>query len=224
VSYDPVMSSTAEPPQRGVVLDDESRAWLDRLHADGLVRDRAVADLHALLLRVARHEVGRRSRMLSLGSGIELDDLAVQAADDAVVAILGKLDDYRGASRFSTWAYTFAVFSVANKVARHAWHRSPPVSDDDGVWARLEDRAGGTADEHITRRAQLDVLRAAVRRDLSERQRLVFTSVALNDVPIDVVALELDANRNAVYKTLFDARRILRTSLATAGYPLDGEP
>ena len=48
-------------------------------------------------------------------------------------------------------------------------------------------------------------------------------AVALNDVPIDVLALELDSNRNAIYKNLFDARRNLRDSLAAAGYPLTDE-
>jgi RNA polymerase sigma-70 factor, ECF subfamily len=45
-------------------------------------------------------------------------------------------------------------------------------------------------------------------------------AIALNDIPIDVLALQLDSNRNAIYKNLFDARRKLRARLAGAGHPL----
>ncbi len=55
---------------------------------------------------------------------------------------------------------------------------------------------------------------------LSERQREVFVAIALNEVPIDVLALQLGSNRNAIYKNLFDARRSLRESLARAGHPV----
>jgi RNA polymerase sigma-70 factor (ECF subfamily) len=66
-------------------------------------------------------------------------------------------------------------------------------------------------------------LRNAIEADLTTRQREVFLAIALNDVPIDVLALQLDSNRNAIYKNLFDARRRLRASLAAAGHPLTGE-
>jgi RNA polymerase sigma-70 factor (ECF subfamily) len=49
----------------------------------------------------------------------------------------------------------------------------------------------------------------------------VFVSVALNEVPIDVVAARLDSNRGAIYKILFDARTKLRASLLEAGYPIE---
>jgi RNA polymerase sigma-70 factor (ECF subfamily) len=51
---------------------------------------------------------------------------------------------------------------------------------------------------------------------LSDRQRAVFVDVALNEVPIDVVAARLGATRGAIYKLLHDARRKLRTHLAAA--------
>jgi RNA polymerase sigma-70 factor (ECF subfamily) len=51
----------------------------------------------------------------------------------------------------------------------------------------------------------------------------VFVAIALNEVPIDVLALQLDSNRNAIYKNLFDARLRLRQRLAAAGHPLGDE-
>jgi hypothetical protein len=82
-------------------LDTESARWVDRLSAQGRARELAVRDLHDLLLRAARREVRRRGAGTAV-SGRELDDLATQAADDATYALLGKVDQFRGESRFTT--------------------------------------------------------------------------------------------------------------------------
>jgi RNA polymerase sigma-70 factor, ECF subfamily len=181
--------------------------------------DQAVAKLHDVLRRAALHELHRRRGQLS---GPEFDDVAQQCADDAMVNILAKLDDFRGLSRFTTWAYKFVIFEVSAKVARHAWRHHPPSAEEPD-WDRL---SGGPADgpgEQAERRELLAALKRAIDADLTPRQRQVFVSVALNEVPIDVLAVQLDSNRNAVYKNLFDARRRLRTSLAAAGHPLGDE-
>jgi len=173
-----------------------------------------VARLHDLLLRAARHELQRRRGGLA---GPELDDLAQQCADDATMNVLARLDDFRGLSRFTTWAYKFAIFEVSGKLARHAWRHHPPSEQD---WERLPDALTPRPGEAAERREQLAALAQAIEHDLTDRQREVFVAVALNEVPIDVLALQLDSNRNAVYKNLFDARRRLRASLAAAGHPL----
>ena len=122
-------------------LDHESRAWLDGLRAAGAGRSAALERLHDLLLRAAYAEAGRRRDLYPEIAGAELDDLCRQAADDAVVAVTGKLDGFRGASRFTTWAYGFAVLEVSVKLRRHAWPGgSIPTADDDATWDRL---AGG---------------------------------------------------------------------------------
>ena len=106
------------PPARGnptapARLDAESRRWLDRLRGEGAEHDEAVARLHALLLRAARFEVARRRPTLPYLRGDELDDIAVEAADDALMSVLRRLDDFRGASRFTTWVYKFALLEAA---------------------------------------------------------------------------------------------------------------
>jgi RNA polymerase sigma-70 factor, ECF subfamily len=142
------------------------------------------------------------------------------AADDATLAVLGKLEDFRGEARFTTWAARFAILEVSHKIARHLW-RDARVELDPATWERLPDRPGsgpgGAAETHEL----LDRLRHAVATELSEHQRRVFEAVVLNDVPLDALALELETNRGAIYKTLFDARRKLRTSLGAllAGAP-----
>ncbi len=157
--------------------------------------------------------------MLGDASGPELDDLAQQAADDALMTITSKIDEFRGASRFTTWAYKFVLFEVSGKVARHAWRRQAPVVDED-VWHRMPDHLSELPGARAEQRDLLNALRLALAADLTERQRYVFVAVALNETPIDVVAPELGSNRNAIYKNLFDARRSLRSSLAAAGHPL----
>jgi RNA polymerase sigma-70 factor (ECF subfamily) len=204
--------STTTGPHR------ESELWVERLRRGHPRHDATVAKLHDVLLRIAYHELSRRRGALGSISGPEFDDLAQQAADDALVNILRKLDEFRGASRFTTWAYKFVIFEVSGKVARHAWRRHPP-NREVLTWDRLPDSLASGPDDRVQRREQLSALSAAIG-ELSDRQREVFVAVALNDVPIDVLALELGSNRNALYKNLFDARRNLRARLADAGHPV----
>jgi len=198
--------------------DLESRAWLEGLRASGADRAAALERLHDLVLRAAYAEAGRRRHLYPEIAGAELDDLCRQAADDAVVAVMGKLDGFRGASRFTTWAYGFAILEISVKLRRHAWHGgSIPTADDDATWNRVAARAA-TAQARLESVELLDALRRAVADELSPRQREVFVAVALNGVEIDVVAAQLQSTRGAVYKVLHDARRKLRTRLEREGH------
>lgn len=217
-----IRAVSTEPGDTGRVLPDaESRRWLEQLRSGHPRHQEAVGELHRVLVRVAYHELFRRRGQLGSIAGQEFDDLAHQASDDALVNILRKLDEFRGLSRFTTWAYKFVIFEVSGKVARHAWQRQPPrraelECDELPDW--LAPRPG----ERLEQREQLDVLSAGIR-DLTDRQRQVFVAIALNDVPIDVLALALGSNRNAIYKNLFDARRTLRSRLAAAGHAVAEE-
>lgn len=194
------------------VLDPESRDWLDALRA----RDaEAVARLHALLLRAARFEVSRRRPTLPHLRGDDFDDVANQAADDALVSVLRRLDDFRGASRFTTWAYKFALYEAAVKLRRREWQgRELPLEPES--WT-LFSATGPTPERDAEQRELLDELQRAVGGLLSERQRSVLVAVALNGVPIDVLAERLGTTRGAVYKTLHDARTKLRRHLVECG-------
>jgi RNA polymerase sigma-70 factor (ECF subfamily) len=174
--------------------------------------------LHDLLLRAAHAEARRRGHLYPQIGGTELDDLCRQAADDAVVAVTAKLDGYRGASRFTTWAYAFAIFEISVKLRRHAWRRGRiPTADDDATWDRLAESAG-TAQAKAESAELLSALRRAIAEELTPRQRQVFVAVALNDVEIDVVAGRLQSTRGAVYKVLHDARTKLRGRLEREGH------
>lgn len=203
-------------PTSANALDSDTSAWLHDLAAVGHRREAALMRLHALLLRAARREASRRATTSPV-SGVELADIAQQAADDALIAIVAKLDDFRGESRFTTWAYKFVVLEVASKLTRHAWRTKPTISETE-EWATLPDRFSLTPQEALEQRDLLGAIRDAVQTTLSERQRKVFVALVLNGTPLDVLAAETGSNRNALYKVLFDARRKVRVHLVANGY------
>ncbi len=202
------------PAGRGA--DGESLEWLAALSAAGHRREDAIERLHALLLRAARFEVARRRRAVgvALDPG-EVDDLATQAADDALMAVMRKLPTFRGDSRFTTWAYKFALLEAAVKVRRRAWQGREVALEDDG-WARLADRAASPHEDAQTAEL-LGAVGRAIAEALTPHQRAVLTALTLDDVPIDVLAERLATTRGALYKTLHDARRKLRARLAEEG-------
>jgi RNA polymerase sigma-70 factor (ECF subfamily) len=197
----------------GVHADSED--WVAALGAAGPARDHAIAELHGLLLRGAHFELNRRRATLAHVPRGELDDLANQAADDALVAILAKLDGFRGASRFTTWAYKFVLLEAGVKARRRAWH-GREVSLEPDAWPAV--RAPGPSAQQVLEESEtLAAIRDAVQTSLTPHQREVFVALALNGVPIDVLAERLSTTRGALYKTLHDARRKLRAQLAEAG-------
>jgi len=195
-------------------LDEDSSVWLRRL--GGGDRQAAERDLHARLVRIARAEVRRRAVSTPV-TGPELDDIAYQAAADAMLAILAKLGDFRGESRFTTWAYRFVVLEVSAKLGRHYW-RNPPVVLDAGQWERLPDRFGLDPERHAQAAGILAEVRRVVDEELTSHQRRVFTAIVVDGVPLDALAAELGVRRNAIYKVIFDARRKIRRALAANGY------
>ncbi|MBF9070726.1 sigma-70 family RNA polymerase sigma factor [Streptacidiphilus sp. NEAU-YB345] len=197
-------------------MDSASADWVRTLSEGGRERERAAERLHQLLLRAAQAEVRRRSGLLGI-SGPELDDLAHQAAADAVVSVLAKVAEFRGESRFTTWAYRFVVLEVSSKIGRHFWRR-PHVPLDAGQWERLPDRLGLDPSRQSEQRELMDALRRAVQDDLTDRQRTVFTALVVDGVPLDALVVRLESSWNALYKTMFDARRKLRASLVAGGY------
>ncbi|HEX7246236.1 MAG TPA: hypothetical protein VF245_11785, partial [Solirubrobacterales bacterium] len=182
------MTMPTESPSQAATApsDDASRRWLRRLRATGAERDAAVTELHDLLLRAARFEIGRRASSLTHLRGSDHDDLAQQSADDALVALLGKLDDFRGESRFTTWAYKFALLEAAVKLRTRPWHLREIPLEAEG-WERLRDTRTSLAGQ--TEVAELiDAVRDGIAEVLTPHQRSVLVALTLNDVPIDVLA------------------------------------
>jgi RNA polymerase sigma-70 factor, ECF subfamily len=194
----------------------ESESWPRDLRSGGAAGERAAAQVHQLLVRVAARAANRRRSSIPDGLHDELDDLVHQAASDALMAITRKLDSFRGEARFTTWASKFAIFELSSGLRRRIWRDRPLVSDDSIV--------GGLADSAPSALATMERselmagLARAMATELTDRQRLVFQSAAVDEVPIDVLAERLGSSRGAIYKLLHDARRRLRTSLVRQGY------
>jgi len=200
-------------------LDEESRAWLRDLRSAGPAHEAAIERLHGLLERAARFEVARRRSSLPHLRGNELDDIALEAAHDALMSIIARLDDFRGASRFTTWAYKFALLEAAVKLRRRAWQgREIPL--EPGTWELFGSGKPGPA-EHAEQAALVECVQRGIAEALTDHQRRVLVALALNEVPIDVLADRLETTRGALYKTLHDARRKLRAHLQSSGVDLD---
>jgi RNA polymerase sigma-70 factor (ECF subfamily) len=209
-------AASASPP-----LDPESREWLRELRVQGAARDAAVVRLHGILLRAARFEVARRRHSLPHLRGDDFDDLAHQAADDALVSVLARLDSFRGASRFTTWAYKFALLEAAVRLRKRAWQgREVPLEPE--TWELFSGEARGP-DAELEQSELLAAVRRGIDDALTPHQRRVLVALALNGVPIDVLADRLGTTRGALYKTLHDARRKLRKHLRDCGLSPDAQ-
>jgi len=214
-----VAIAVAEPTQIADRMDSESRRWLDRLRAEGHDREVALAELREILLRAARFEVGRRCATLSQIRGGDQEDLAQQSAGDAMVAILGKLDEFRGESKFTTWAYKFALYEAAATIRKLAWQgRELPLEAED--WPQVPN-PGPAPHGEVEMNDLLAAIRQEIESSLTARQREVLVALALNEVPIDVLADRMGSTRGALYKTLHDARQKLRAALAARELTID---
>jgi RNA polymerase sigma-70 factor, ECF subfamily len=207
-------------------LDEESASWLRRLvSAASAERRAAERELHDRLLRIALAEVRRRSASTPV-TGPELHDVAHQAAADAMLAILAKLAEFRGDSRFITWAYRFVILEVSSKLGRHYW-RNPPVALDAAHWERLPDQLGLDPHQHAEATAILTHVRHVVDTELTPHQRRIFIAIVVDGIPLNALAEKLDLPRNTIYKVIFDARRKIRRALVAKGYldePGTGRP
>ena len=195
--------------------------WIAELTSDGPRRDDALRRLHALLLRGARFQVSRMSALRAMVGAAQVEDIVTLAADEAMVAVLGKLSTFEGRSRFTTWAYKFAVLQAAVELRRQAWsHREVPL---DAAPPLIERQA--SPDQYAEGAELAAAVRNAIDRVLTPHQRRIALALIVDEVPIDVLAERLGTNRNALYKTLHDARSRLRAHLALEGYltPAQGE-
>jgi RNA polymerase sigma-70 factor (ECF subfamily) len=192
--------------------------WIADLTSDGPVREDALRRLHSLLLRGARFQVSRMSAMRAAVGAAQVEDIINLAADEAMVAVLGKLPTFEGRSRFTTWAYKFAVLQAAVELRRHAWsRREVPL---DAAPPLIEPRP--SPDQYAEGAEFAAAARDAIDRVLTPHQRRIALALIVDEVPIDVLAERLGTNRNALYKTLHDARSRLRAHLTGLGYLTPG--
>jgi RNA polymerase sigma-70 factor, ECF subfamily len=208
------MPSTSEALASAVVSDPADSEWVRLLTTPGPGHHEALQRLHELLLRAARQQVSRMQPALATIGRVRQDDIINQAADEAMVSLLGKLSTFEGRSRFSTWAYKFGILQAGVEVNRNLWrHRDVPLDD---VWEPLS--ADASPEQYAEATDFSRAVGSAIQETLTDHQRRVVLALLVDDVPIDVLAERLGTSRNALYKTLHDARTRLRAHLTAAGF------
>lgn len=189
----------------------ESGEWFNALRSSGPRHDEAIGLLHVLLLGAARAVVARHRLSVASVSADELDGLATRAADDALVAVLDKLDDFRGTSQFRTWASKFAMLEAGIQIRRRAWqHRTVVLEAVSSTQVSESTLDPARSPEHA---ALFAALAEGIAAGLTSHQRCVLVALAIDGIPIDVLAARLNTTRAALYETLHDARQVLRAVL-----------
>ncbi len=201
-----------------------NQEWLDDLNAGGAAQEAAIADLRNVLLRAALFFFSRNPSDLA---GLSHDEALQQAEDcaqDALLAVMRHLADFRGDSKFSTWAYKFAINIALTAARRERWKGvsldalSDTEEDVFSEWA-AQDKSEGTAPEQSAMQDELRrIIRSVIDHDLTEKQREVLRLMVFDEVPMDGVVRHLGANRNTVYKLLHDARQKLKSGLKARGF------
>jgi RNA polymerase sigma-70 factor, ECF subfamily len=201
------------PPELGL-SHTEPEDWVEALGIPGPRQDHAMSSLHQMMLRACRHQVRRMSPALAGVGNERLEEIANQAADEAMMAVLAKLSTFEGRSRFTTWAYKFAILQSATEVRRFAWaHREVELDDNTQVMER-----GPSPASYVEASDLAAAVRLAIDVALTPHQRRITVALLVDDVPIDVLAQRLGCNRNALYKTVHDARARLRAHLIASGH------
>ena len=193
--------------------------WVGALTTPGPGQVVAMRRLHELMLRAAAHQVWRMRAALPDSSPGTVDVIVNQAADEAMTALLGKVHTFEGRSRFTTWAFKFAILQASTDVRRLQWqHREVELRDLD-----LTEVPAATHESPEHHAEGSDLARAlakAMDTALTPHQRRIAIALLVDDIPIDVLADRLGTSRGALYKTVHDARVRLRTELSNRGYTL----
>ena len=194
--------------------DGDPPDWPAALALPGAQQDQALRRLHALMLKAARHQVWRMRGMLGGADAVTVEELANSAADEALTVLLTKLDTFEGRSRFTTWAYKFAILQAATEVRRQAWARREVSLDDIELWCE----AGPGPEQQAEATDLARAVAAAMRVALTPYQRRIAVALLVDAVPIDVLADRLGTTRGALYKALHEARGRLRAHLGASGH------
>jgi RNA polymerase sigma-70 factor (ECF subfamily) len=194
-------------------LDAESHSWWQRLHAPEPVRGWAIADLYERLRREAAFHVRQRAAGLAAFPRSDIDDLATQAAGDALMVLLRKLEDYRGDSQFWTWARKFAALEAPVSIRRRLGRDRVGMSRDPEPTADIVD-PGPSAQDRAEYHELLESVGHIMKHELTARQRIVLTEIAINGVSTAALAEQLDTTPGAIYKSLHDARVKVRRMTA----------
>jgi RNA polymerase sigma-70 factor (ECF subfamily) len=195
-----------------------NETWLADLQADGRRRDAAIQDLLTWLERRLFFYLRERSDLRGL-SEEEIQHLAGDFAQESVLIILEKLEQFEGRSKFTTWAAKIAVHQALGELRRARWRDlSLDALTAEGQLDPSYLAADPTTPEDASlRRAVVDTVMEVMQTELSERQRTALMARLVQGVPIEILAEQMNTNANALYKLIHDARKRLRSRLLERG-------
>ena len=200
--------------------------WLEELRASGAKQEAALADLRNLLLRTVLFFFSHNLSDFERLARDEILQLAEDCAQDALLAVMNHLSDFRGDSKFTTWVYKFGVNIALMAARRERWRGVSldqlPFGVDGALseWVLRDKSAELTSDLYVMQSEIREMIREVIEQDLTAKQRRVLILMVFNEVPMDEVARQLDTNRNAIYKMLHDARRKLKNRLQARGFDI----
>ena len=191
--------------------------WLRALTSGDNEQSDALAELRQYLLRGALYALRRRRDLLGHLSPSDIEALAEDCAQDALIAVLGQLKGFRGDSRFTTWVYKFAINTALVAARREGGKRVRLdrilAGAGSSPWA-----AQTMAPDHAVQREEARAaIEETIQHELTERQRQALIAIVFEEVPLDELVHHWGSNRNAVYKLLHDARRKLKEALDRRG-------
>ena len=201
--------------------------WLQGLSANGNAQETAISDLRDLLLRAVLFFFSRNMRDFERLRREEVLQLAEDCAQDALIAVMKHLSEFRGDSKFTTWAYKFAVNIALVACRRQRWKGVSfdelfSANGNSALALALQDNSNDGTPDRSTMQAEVrEIIQEVIEQDLTERQRRVLMLMVFHEVPMDEVVLRLDTNRNAIYKLLHDARRKLNQRLQARGFEVE---
>ena len=201
-----------------------NKEWLHDLRASGETQEAATTDLRNLLLRAVLYSFNRNTGDFGELAHDEILQMAEDCTQDALIAVMNHLSDFRGDSKFTTWVYKFAVNFALMTARRQRWKNislDELSFSDDGAFFEwmMQDKSPGLAPDQSAMQNEVGrIIQEVIERDLTEKQRQILIMMVFNEVPMDEVVRHLGTNRNAIYKTLHDARRKLKTGLQARGF------
>lgn len=165
-----------------------------------------------------------RSDLSSLADS-ELEDLAGDFVQEALLQIQDKLHQFEGRSKFTTWAGKIAVHQALAELRRARWRDfslEDLMGDTEFTPSFLVQGAGpGQPEQMALRSGALQAVADVINQELSERQRAALIALTVQGVSMQVVAEQMGTNSNALYKVLHDARKRLKARLAERGFAVE---
>ncbi len=196
-----------------------NQEWLAELSSSGKAQIEAITELRDHLLRASLFTFNRNLNSRDRISQDQIEQMAEDCTQEALMAVMQHLADFRGDSKFTTWVYKFAVNASLMALRREKWKT---ISLDDLKDSNIVDQRKPFDPDLLSMRSELvAAIRTAIQNELSDRQQQVLKLIVFDEVPMDVVVERLGTNRNAIYKLLHDARRKLKMSLQKNGFGLE---